>query len=188
MKFLNCLQPKRYKYVTGVRLAKNVRDALYDDLFDYLQQYEKLVIASRLKKVTKTHDPLALVAHTSSSSRSLQPYYVTHPPFIVDYDDDDYQGDTFQNDPEDPLTFAMMLLAHAITQRYSTPTNNRLRSSSNIRNQAIVQSDRVNIQNKNAGNDGRIVKRSYNTQEGSTKGSNVHKEIRNVQRNLQILY
>nr|GEX47411.1 hypothetical protein [Tanacetum cinerariifolium] len=147
MKFLNCLQPKRYKYVTGVCLAKNVRDALYDDLFDYLQQYEKLVIASRLKK-----------------------------------------GDTFQNDLEDPLTFAMMLLAHAITQRYSTPTNNRLRSSSNIRNQAIVQSDRVNIQNKNAGNDGRIVRRSYNTQEESTKGSNVHKEIRNVQRNLRILY
>ncbi|GJZ41898.1 hypothetical protein Tco_0588784 [Tanacetum coccineum] len=44
-------------------------------------QYEKLVIASRAKKLEKTHDPLALVAHISySSSRSPQPYYVTHPP------------------------------------------------------------------------------------------------------------
>ncbi|GKC19716.1 hypothetical protein Tco_1021866 [Tanacetum coccineum] len=34
--------------------------------------------------------------------------------------------DTFQNDPEDPLTFAIMLLARAITHRLSTPINNRL--------------------------------------------------------------
>ncbi|GJS60340.1 hypothetical protein Tco_0655124 [Tanacetum coccineum] len=122
-KILNCLQPEWYKYVTSVCLAKNVRDAPYDDLFDYLQQYEKLVIATRLKKAAKTYDPLTLVAYTTFSSRSSHPYYVTHPPFVVDYDDD-YQGDTFQNDPEDPLTSAIMLLAHAITQHYSTPTNN----------------------------------------------------------------
>ncbi|GKA44099.1 hypothetical protein Tco_0736823 [Tanacetum coccineum] len=97
-KFLNFLQPEWIKYVTSVRLAKDLTKDPYDDLFDYLQQYEKLVIASRAKKLEKTHDPLALVAHKSSSSRSPLAYYVTHPSFIVDYDDD-YQGDTFQNDP-----------------------------------------------------------------------------------------
>ncbi|GJT59566.1 retrovirus-related pol polyprotein from transposon TNT 1-94 [Tanacetum coccineum] len=144
------------EYVTSVRLERNVRDVPYDELFYYLQQYEKIVIASRAKKLEKTHDPLALVAHTSSSSSRPPPaYYVTHPPSVVDYDDD-YQGDTFQNDPEDTLTSAMMLLACAITQRYSTPTNNHLQSSSNTRNQAVVQADRVNIQSRNVGNDGRI--------------------------------
>ncbi|GJR95086.1 hypothetical protein Tco_0267260 [Tanacetum coccineum] len=49
----------------------------------------------------------------------------------------------------------MMLLARAITQRYSTPTNNRLRTSSNTRNQAIVQADRVDIQSINVRNSGR---------------------------------
>nr|GEX68941.1 ribonuclease H-like domain-containing protein [Tanacetum cinerariifolium] len=49
------------------------------------------------------------------------------------------------------LTTAMMLLARAITQKFSTPTNNRLRTSSNIRNQAVVQDGRVDIQTKNAG-------------------------------------
>ncbi|GJX88539.1 hypothetical protein Tco_0340553 [Tanacetum coccineum] len=44
----------------------------------------------------------------------------------------------------------MMLLARAITQRCSTPTNIRLRSS-NIRNQAVVQDGRVDIQSKNVG-------------------------------------
>ncbi|GJS06825.1 hypothetical protein Tco_0363621 [Tanacetum coccineum] len=43
----------------------------------------------------------------------------------------------------------MMLLARAITQKFSTPTNNRLRTLSNTRNQAVVQDGRVDIQTKN---------------------------------------
>ncbi|GJR21210.1 integrase, catalytic region, zinc finger, CCHC-type containing protein [Tanacetum coccineum] len=87
-KFMNCLQPEWIKYVTS----------------------DKIVIASRAKKLEKTHDPLALVAYISSSSRSSPAYYVTHPPSMVDYDDE-YQGDKFQNDPKYSLTSAMMLLA-----------------------------------------------------------------------------
>ncbi|GJX96049.1 hypothetical protein Tco_0351847 [Tanacetum coccineum] len=96
------------------------------------------------KKLEKSYDPLALVAHTGSSSRTPSPYYVTHHSSVVDYDDD-YQRDGFQDNSEDPLTSATMLLARAITQHYSNPTNNRLLTSSNTRNQAIVQADRVNI-------------------------------------------
>ncbi|GJS35016.1 retrovirus-related pol polyprotein from transposon TNT 1-94 [Tanacetum coccineum] len=115
-KFLNCLQPEWLKYVTQVRLAK------------------------RAKKLEKSYDPLALVAHTGSSSKIPPPYYVTHPSLVADYDDD-YQGDAFQKNSEDPLISAMMLLTRAITQRFSNPTNNRLRASSNTRNQAILQGD-----------------------------------------------
>ncbi|GJZ27301.1 hypothetical protein Tco_0571554 [Tanacetum coccineum] len=113
-KFLNCLQPEWLKYVTQVRLANRLIEDLYDDLFDYLSQYEKLVNASRAKKLEKSYDPLALVAHTSSSSRIPSPNYVTHPSSVVDYDDD-YQGDEFQNNYEDPLISAMMLLDRPIT-------------------------------------------------------------------------
>ncbi|GKG24125.1 hypothetical protein Tco_0392161, partial [Tanacetum coccineum] len=109
----------------------------YDDLIDYLQQFEKLINASRAKKLGKTHDPLALVAHTGSSSKTTTPYYVTHPSLVVNYDDD-YQGDTVQNNYDDLLTSAMSLRACAITRNFSNPTNTRLRTSSNTRNQAIV--------------------------------------------------
>ncbi|GJZ24846.1 hypothetical protein Tco_0562305 [Tanacetum coccineum] len=119
-----------------------------------------MVNASRAKKLEKPRDPLALVAHTGSSSRSPSPYYVTHPSSVVDYDDD-YQGDAFQNNSEDPLISAMKLLARAITQRFSNPTNNHLRTSSNTKNQAIVQGDKVNIQSQNYGNDGRNTQRSF---------------------------
>nr|GEX63899.1 hypothetical protein [Tanacetum cinerariifolium] len=104
-------------------------------------QFEKLVNTSRAKKLEKSHDPLALVAHTGSSSRNTSSYYVTHPTYVVDYDDEYQQGD-IQTNPEDPLASAMMLLARAITQNFSNLTNNRLRTSSNTKNQAIIQGDR----------------------------------------------
>ncbi|GJY76727.1 hypothetical protein Tco_0481843 [Tanacetum coccineum] len=59
-KFLNSLQPEWLKYVTQVRLAKRLTVDTFDDLFDYLQQFEKLVNVSRAKKLEKSHDPLAL--------------------------------------------------------------------------------------------------------------------------------
>ncbi|GKB12959.1 hypothetical protein Tco_0846882 [Tanacetum coccineum] len=55
---------------------------------------------------------------------------------------------------EDNLTSAMMLLARAITQKFFTPSNNRLRTSSNTRNQAVIQDGRDDIQTKNAGYSG----------------------------------
>ncbi|GJX64534.1 hypothetical protein Tco_0298877 [Tanacetum coccineum] len=122
IKFLNSLQPEWLKYVTQVRLAKQLTMDLFDDLFDYLQQFEKLVNASRAKKLKKSHDPLALVAHTGSSSRQTSSYYVTHPTSVVDYDDE-YQQDDVHNNYEDPLVSAMLLLAKAITQNFSNPTD-----------------------------------------------------------------
>ncbi|GJS65509.1 hypothetical protein Tco_0680073 [Tanacetum coccineum] len=182
-KFLNSLQPEWLKYVTQVRLAKRLTVDSFDDLFDYLQQFEKLVNASRAKKLEKSHDPLALVAHTGSSSRNTSSYYVTHPTSVVDYDDE-YQQDDVQTNSEDPLASAMLLLARAITQNFSNPTNNRLRTSSNTRNQAIIQGDRVNIQSRNPGNTGRNTRRAY-VQEEVVEGSNAQNETGNVQRTLR---
>nr|GEV62675.1 hypothetical protein [Tanacetum cinerariifolium] len=160
IKFLNSLQPKWLKYETQVRLAKRLTVDTFDDLFDYLQQFEKLVNTSRAKKLEKSHDLLALVAHMSLSSRNTSSYYVTHPTSVVDYDDE-YQQDDSQTNSEDPLTSAMLLLAQSITQNFSNPTNNRLRTSSNTRNQAVIQGDRVNDQSRNSGNAGRNNRRAY---------------------------
>nr|GEU33071.1 hypothetical protein [Tanacetum cinerariifolium] len=151
----------------------------FDDLFYYIQQFKKLVNTSKEKKLEKSHDPLALVEHTGSSSRNTSSYYVTHPTFMVDYDDE-YQQDDIQTNSEDPLTSAILLLAQAITQNFCNPTNNHLRTSSNTRNQAVIQGDRVNIQSRNSGNDGRNNRRDY-VQEEVIEGSN---ETGNIQRTL----
>nr|GEV94290.1 integrase, catalytic region, zinc finger, CCHC-type, peptidase aspartic, catalytic [Tanacetum cinerariifolium] len=82
-KFLNSLQPEWLKY-----------------------QFKKLVNTSRAKKLEKSHDPLALVAHTGLSSRNTSSYYVTYPTSVVDYDDE-YQLDDIQTNSEDLLTSAI---------------------------------------------------------------------------------
>ncbi|GKB19190.1 hypothetical protein Tco_0853113 [Tanacetum coccineum] len=105
-KFQNSLKQEWLKSVTQVRLAKHLTMDLFDDIFDYLKQFEKL------------HDDV-------------------------------------QTSFEDPLAFAMLLLARAITQNFSNLTNNRLHTSSKTRNQAIIQGDIVNIQSRNSGNTGR---------------------------------
>ncbi|GKB73766.1 hypothetical protein Tco_0935178, partial [Tanacetum coccineum] len=57
-KFLNSLQPEWLKYMTQVHLDKQLIVDSFDDIFDYLLQFEKLVNASRAKKLEKYHDPL----------------------------------------------------------------------------------------------------------------------------------
>ncbi|GJV11433.1 hypothetical protein Tco_1352974 [Tanacetum coccineum] len=108
-------------------------------------------------KATKNHHLLALIAKSNASSSqshatsySPQPYYVTHPSSIVDYEDE-YQGELQGDSQEDKSIITMMLLARATTQKFSTPTNNFLRTSLNTRNQAVIQDGRVDIQTKNAG-------------------------------------
>ncbi|GJT20665.1 hypothetical protein Tco_0890602 [Tanacetum coccineum] len=164
-----------YKYVTNVCLAKNLKKDIYDMLYDHLQQYESFINASRANTYA-----------SSLSFRSPAAYYVPHPPSVVDYDDD-YKGDAVCDNQEDSLTTTIMLLARAITQRNSTPTNNRLSTSSNIKNQAVVPADKVNIQSRNVGNGGRFARRSSNIQEEFVESNNVQKETgnENVQRTLQ---
>ncbi|GKE23830.1 hypothetical protein Tco_1435342 [Tanacetum coccineum] len=72
-------------------------------------QFEKLVNVSREKKLEKSHDPLALVAHTGSSSRNISSYYVTNPTSVVDYEDE-YQQDDVHTNSKDPISSAMLLL------------------------------------------------------------------------------
>ncbi|GJW35077.1 retrovirus-related pol polyprotein from transposon TNT 1-94 [Tanacetum coccineum] len=57
--------------------------------------------------------------------------------------------DDVHSNSEDPLASAMLLLAQAITQNFSTPTNNRLCTSSNTRNQAIIQGSNAPNETKN---------------------------------------
>ncbi|GJV93130.1 hypothetical protein Tco_1540943 [Tanacetum coccineum] len=99
-KFLNCLQPEWSKYVTMVHHNQTWETVSDDMLYDSLVQSEPHVLASKAKKAAKNHDPLTLIAHSNASSsqshthssNSPQPYYVTHPSSVVDYEDE-YQGE-----------------------------------------------------------------------------------------------
>ncbi|GKD77623.1 putative reverse transcriptase domain-containing protein [Tanacetum coccineum] len=144
--------------VHPIPVSISTRDTVsYDVLYYSLVQFKPHVLASKAKKAAKNHDPLALIAHSNASSSqsyanssySPQSYYVTHPLSIIDYEDE-YQGELQGDSQEDKITTAMMLLAREITQKFSTPTNNGLHTSSKTRNQVVIQDGRVDIQTKNA--------------------------------------
>ncbi|GJY72971.1 hypothetical protein Tco_0477402, partial [Tanacetum coccineum] len=139
------------QYIADVKVMNYLLQAIPNNIYNSVDYPKK-------KKAAKNHDPLALLIQSNASSShshanssySPQPYYVTHPSLVVDYEDE-YQGKLQGDSQEDKLITAMMLLARAITQKFPTPTNNRLRTSSNTRNQAVIQDGRVDVQTKNAG-------------------------------------
>ncbi|GKE82151.1 hypothetical protein Tco_1552151, partial [Tanacetum coccineum] len=81
-KFLNALQPEWSKFVTDVKLAKNLYTTNYYQLYAYLSQHEGHANEARLLR-ERYPDPLALVAnyhtqshyaHTTSSTQYQHPF------------------------------------------------------------------------------------------------------------------
>ncbi|GJT32757.1 retrovirus-related pol polyprotein from transposon TNT 1-94 [Tanacetum coccineum] len=161
----------------------------YDQLYNSLVQFEPHIQSSKAKRAVRNHDLLELIARSNASSQSHaspsysnspQPYYVTHPSSVVDYEED-YQGELQGDSQEDKLTSEIILLARAITQKFFTPTNNRLRTSSNTRNQAMIQDGIVDIQTKNAeygGNSNRNAGRQNRNQ--AFNAGNVNDESNHI--------
>ncbi|GJX51947.1 retrovirus-related pol polyprotein from transposon TNT 1-94 [Tanacetum coccineum] len=153
------------------------KDAKEEDLRgDDLKHYEAEIEAMNLILISIPNDIYNSVDACTTAKAIAKKLEKTHDPLAL--------GDTVQNNSDDPLTTAMILLARAITRNFSTLTNNRLRAYSNTRNQAIVQGDRVNIQSKNSRNDGRNTRRAYAQKEVS-ENTNVQNDAGNIQRTLR---
>ncbi|GJR04943.1 hypothetical protein Tco_0527927 [Tanacetum coccineum] len=135
------------------------------DSYQTTSKKQLLEHSSKAKKATKNHDPLALLVHSNASSSQShansslpQPYYVTHPSLVVDYED--HYQEEFQGDSQgDKLTTAMMLLARAITQKFSTPTNNRYGGNGN----------------RNAGRQNR--NQAFNAENGNDDGNQIVQHV-----------
>ncbi|GJZ19320.1 hypothetical protein Tco_0555910 [Tanacetum coccineum] len=119
-KFLNALPPEWSKFVTNVKLAKSLYTTNYDQLYAYHSQHERH--ANEVLQLTL--QPQAKFSQLDSS--------LAVPTF--------QQGE----DPIDCINKAMAFLS-AVASRFP-PSNNQLRTSSNPRNQATIQDERVIVQ------------------------------------------
>ncbi|GJR01108.1 hypothetical protein Tco_0524092 [Tanacetum coccineum] len=128
-KFLNGLQPEWSKFMTDVKLAKSMYTTNYDQLYAYLSQHEGHANEVRLMHERHT-DPLAWVANH---------HHISY------YPNNNSQYNTSQDDPNASLNKEMEFLSTTISSPFPT-TNNQLRSSSTLRNQATVQDGRVIVQ------------------------------------------
>ncbi|GJY77153.1 hypothetical protein Tco_0482269 [Tanacetum coccineum] len=163
-KFLNTLPDEWSKFVTDVKLVKDLHTTNVDQLHAHLEQHERHANEVRLMH-ERNSDPLALVAshqitqspyqthqHTYQNTQ-LQPPASTYPSPQYGSPYQSQQYSTHQSstplskgdDPIDAINHMMSFLTAVVTSRYPT-TNNQLRNSSNPRQQATINNGRVTLQ------------------------------------------
>ncbi|GJZ97366.1 hypothetical protein Tco_0669819 [Tanacetum coccineum] len=173
--FLNTLPDEWSKFVTDVKLVKDLHTTNVDQLHAYLEQHERHANEVRLMH-ERNSDPLAL-SQQYSTHQSSTPLSVTYPsndfqssihhnvyspsssipqleyPPQINQQSEFSQQDSglivlvFQkgDDPIDAINHMMSFLTAVVTSRYPT-TNNQLRNSSNPRQQATINNGRVTLQ------------------------------------------
>nr|GFA62065.1 hypothetical protein [Tanacetum cinerariifolium] len=67
LKFLNNLQPKWKRHVTVVRQTKNLHEADFTQIYDFLKMNQDEVNELRAERLAKAHNPLALMAHSQNA-------------------------------------------------------------------------------------------------------------------------
>ncbi|GJY38988.1 hypothetical protein Tco_0425352 [Tanacetum coccineum] len=154
------------QYIADVKVMNYLLQAIINDIYNSVDACKNAKeMWERIKRLMFGFDVTSHVRHSclmdefdkfaTKEGESLESVYETLTTLVnimdlADYKDE-YQGELQGDSQEDKLTTAMMLLDRAITQKFSTPTNNHLRTSSNTRNQAVIQEGRVDIQTKNTG-------------------------------------
>ncbi|GJR26091.1 hypothetical protein Tco_1102323 [Tanacetum coccineum] len=151
-KFVNNMLPEWGRFVTAVKLNRGLRDSNYDQLYAYLKQHEAHANENKmmLERFTQhTVDPLALMSNVAPQQYNSQSSTNPSSTYVPSHFADNSQLDLGLS-PMDNLIKNLTNTLALLTQSYKTylpQTNNQLRTSSNPRNQAIVQDGRVVVQN-----------------------------------------
>nr|GFA11281.1 hypothetical protein [Tanacetum cinerariifolium] len=154
LKFLNNLQPEWSRHVTIVHQTKDFHTTDYTQLYDFLKYNQKEVDELKAERLTKTQDPLALMA-TSNNPYNFPVLNQDQPSFNQNFMQQPMPNPKDITDPTTAMNMALTLIAKAFKLNYSTPTNNRNPAGYNdvIGNQVIqnaVQNPRVqNVGNPN---------------------------------------
>ncbi|GJU63033.1 hypothetical protein Tco_1244868 [Tanacetum coccineum] len=154
------------KFVTDVKLVKDLHTTNIDQIHAHLEQHERHANEVRLMH-ERNSDPLALVTphlityppnnyqtsvHYNVYSPSSSIPQIEYSP-IVNQQSEFSQLDSsltipvfkHGDDPIDAINHVMSFLSAIVTSRYPT-TNNQLRNLSNLRQQATINDGRVTIQ------------------------------------------
>nr|GEU87331.1 putative reverse transcriptase domain-containing protein [Tanacetum cinerariifolium] len=149
-KFINNMLPEWGRFVTAVKLNRGLRDSNYDQLYAYLKQQEVYANDNKMMLDRFTQhavNPLALMSNVLNQQH-YPPSATTSPSIYVQ----PHLADTTQLDlrlsPTDNLIENLTNTLALLTQSYKTylpQTNNQLQTSSNPRNQAIIQDGKVQL-------------------------------------------
>ena len=149
-KFVNNMSPEWDHFVTAFKLNKGLRNTNYEQLFAYLQQHEKHAAYDRQLREklnpTVTNDSLAFMTSMLPTNQPMSSVDHSFLQSLVAMNTHLDSGYSHTDKMIDNLSNQVSLLVQHF--RAALPsTNNQLRTSSNPRNQAIVEDGRVMVQN-----------------------------------------
>ncbi|GKD61365.1 hypothetical protein Tco_1298874 [Tanacetum coccineum] len=131
IKFVNRLQPEQGKFVTDIKLAKDMHTTNFDHLYAHLRQHEAHANEVRLTR-QRYPDQIALVDNSSSClnptqyyrqlSLATQQYYLPHAPQQI-YDAPMVQQSQYQPQvvTHSPMVHQQPYQAPALQQSYQAP-------------------------------------------------------------------
>ncbi|GJT29153.1 hypothetical protein Tco_0909428 [Tanacetum coccineum] len=163
--FVKC-ETLSHKFVTDVKLARYLHTTNYDQLYSYLEQHES--------QVNHQTNSVPRIAYHSLHA-STQP--MTEFPQM----DSGLAVHVFNlgDDPIACLNKAMAFLTAVASSRFPS-TNNQLRTSSNPRNQATIQDDKVTMQQVQGRQGQSYTGNSYKGNATSLEGNNTGGQARVV--------
>nr|GEW71617.1 hypothetical protein [Tanacetum cinerariifolium] len=138
LKFLNNLQPEWSRHVTIVHQTKDFHTTDYTQLYDFLKYNQKEVDELKAERLTKTQDPLALMAN-SKNPYAVPAHHQDQSSFNQNYLQQPMPNPEDITDPTTEMNMVLALMAKEFKLNYSTPTNNNQRILSNPRNRQIAQ-------------------------------------------------
>nr|GEZ06878.1 hypothetical protein [Tanacetum cinerariifolium] len=140
--FLNTLPPEWRKFVTYVKLVRDLHTINVDQLHAYLGQHK--YHANEIRLMHELHHNLY---NPSSSIPQVEYAPSVHQQSEFSQPDTSIVVPVFQkgDDPIDAINYMMSFLTAVVTSRYP-PKNNQLRNSSNPRQQATINNGRVTVQ------------------------------------------
>nr|GEV83438.1 hypothetical protein [Tanacetum cinerariifolium] len=154
------LPPEWSKFVTDVKLARDLHTTNYNQLYSCIEQHEAHANETRLMR-ERYQDPLVFVANYNQSPSQLNNYHSQYdttqfpqqtntmiPQIHYSQSYSPILAVSVFNQGDDPIVCLNKTMAFliAIASSKFPSTNNQLRTSSNLRNQATIQDDRVTVQ------------------------------------------
>nr|GEV85396.1 MAK10-like protein [Tanacetum cinerariifolium] len=112
LKFLNNLQPEWSRHVTIVHQTKELHTADYTQLYDFLKYNQKEVDELKAERLTKTQDPLALMA-TSNNPYNFPVPRQDQPSFNQNYMQQPIPNPEYITGPTTAMNMALALMAKA---------------------------------------------------------------------------
>ncbi|GKE79543.1 hypothetical protein Tco_1545663 [Tanacetum coccineum] len=154
-KFVNNLPSYWSKYVTIVKNSKNISTVSYVDLYTHLKSYKQhaLKTLSKMNQTSGNADPLAYMAKETQSTSSPSQYVPPPPQYAL-------APQQVPQSTNDAMLVMMNQIVNLLSgfQKQFPPTNNQLKTSTNLMTQAMIQVGQIttkNVQRRAPGNKGK---------------------------------